>query len=270
MAVEIRPFTVTIPAGTTIASGFTASMQFPARIVTQIDVRIPPGPRGEVGFGIGTGGIIVVPYGGTDFIVTDDQYLSFPVENTLESGAWELLGYNTGAYDHTLRVYFHCQLVVTAAPTAAGGPLPPGTLGSGGGTGAPAPTPPPVPPPAPVPPPPPLPPPPLPPPPPTGGGGVPSPPVLLPPSTPVYGQIPAVPEVLMIGVAGIGQVWLLGEDVYVQVMSQDDADALAGAGIAGAAVSTEQHQALLSASANVIRVRFADDILSGLLGITRG
>lgn len=268
MATEIRDFTVTIPAGTAQSAGFTADLSFPARIVTQINVRVPPGPRGEVGFAIGTGGLNVLPYGTGVFVVTDNEDLEYQLTDTIQSGAWELLGYNTGAYDHTLRVYFFCD-VVTPAAGSSSSPIDGGTLtGTAGGTG-------------------------------TGGTGtgdggggtviVPPPPVitpptppapptvtvpvLLPPSFPVppLGSTPApvpVPEVAMIGVEAIAEVWLLEEDRYTQIVDQDTVNAAGDAGIMGIPVSQAQHDALLAASLPSITVSLGQRTYTGTYTLT--
>jgi hypothetical protein len=233
MAIEIRDFTVTIPAATAVAAGFTASLAFPARVVTEIHVRVPPGPRGEVGFAIGTGGVPVVPYGAGNWIVTDNEDLIYPLDDAITSGAWQLLAYNTGSFPHTLRIYFYCALLSAAAGSSGFTPIPSGSLagpsGSDGGTGGdgggvgviiPPPPPPPV-----I----------IPPPPPPPGLGV---PLLLPPSPPAppgsSGAGPApVPSALLVAVGAAGTVALLMDGAYWPLVTQDDVEGLVGAGVAG-------------------------------------
>lgn len=268
MTTEIRDFTVTIPAGTLQSAGFTAPLSFPARIVTQINVRVPPGPRGEVGFAIGTGGLNVLPYGQGTFIVTDNEDLEYQLTDTIQSGAWQLLAYNTGAYDHTLRIYFFCD-VVTPAAGGSSAPIDTGTLtgttsgtgdtgaGTGTGDGGTGTEPPP-----------PVITPPTPPSPPTVTA-----PVLLPPSFPVppLGTTPAplpVPEVAMIGVESIAEVWLLEEDRYTQIVDQDTVNAMGDAGIIGVPVSQAQHDALIAASLPSITVSLGQRTYTGTYTLT--
>lgn len=253
MAIEIRDFTVTIPAGTTISAGFSAAMSFPPRVVTEVHVRVPPGPRGEVGFAIGTGGVNIIPFGSGTYVVTDNEDLIYPLTDTITSGAWQLLGYNTGSFDHTLRVYFYCELV-NAGQGGGFTPLPDGSAdgsgsgsGSGSGDGT---TPPPVVPPPVTPPSPPAPP--------TVTPPVISPPVTLPPTLPTLpglGPAPAppVPSVALIGVADAGQVWILSPGTYVQAVDQATVDAMTAAGVVGVAVSSAQHAALLAAYTKLVR-----------------
>jgi len=233
MAVEIRDFTVTIPAGTAVAAGFTSDLSFPARVVTEIHVRVPPGPRGEVGFALGSGGVQIVPYGSGSWIVTDNEDLIFPLDDTITSGAWQLLGYNTGSFPHTLRIYFYCQLVTAPAPGSGTSLLPPGTISSGGGTG-PVTSPPPVTPP--VTPPPVTAPPPVTPPPAVTPPGI-GTPLLLPPVMPGApgsgGGGAVVPDALLIAVSSAGTVGLLAGGGFYPLSVQADVNALSGAGIAG-------------------------------------
>lgn len=136
MAQEIRQFAVKIPAGTAISAGFKADMSFPPRVVTEIDVRVPPGPRGEVGFSIGSAGVAVIPYQSGQYIVTDDASIKWPLEGYIDSGSWTLFGYNTGSFDHTIYVTF---LLATQQQAGATTPLPidPGQLLPGDGGTAP-------------------------------------------------------------------------------------------------------------------------------------
>jgi hypothetical protein len=113
MSVEIRQFAFTIPPATPIATPATLPINMPARVVTQIDIRVPPGPRGQVGFAIGSAGVPVIPTGNAQFIVADDQFIPWPLTDFWDSGAWQLFGYNLGQFAHTLYFTFHCDLVQT-------------------------------------------------------------------------------------------------------------------------------------------------------------
>lgn len=106
MAQEIRRFGVSIPAGTAIAAGFTADLSFPARVVRELHILVPPGPRGEVGFRIGAAGQSVIPYNAGQYIVTDNENIYWPLEGYWDSGSWTFFGYNTGQYAHAIEVRF--------------------------------------------------------------------------------------------------------------------------------------------------------------------
>ncbi len=106
MSYEVRIFTVTIPKGTTKAAIFKQQLTMPPRLVREIEITVPPGPRGEVGFQIGSSGFPVIPTQSDQYIITDNEVIRWKVENQIDSGAWEFFGYNTGSYNHTLYVRF--------------------------------------------------------------------------------------------------------------------------------------------------------------------
>lgn len=167
MARQVFTFDVTVPTGTAKASPQVSNLLNAVRTVRKVVVRVPPGPRGEVGFFIGVNGAPVIPSQVGNFIVDDDQELSWDTEAYPDSGQWELHVYNTGKFSHTLYVRMETDPIGSQAGTT---PSPqPLTQAQTGG-----PIPPPA---APTPPPPTAPPPPLPPPPPlTAPGGPPGPP----------------------------------------------------------------------------------------------
>lgn len=110
MAQEVETFDVTIPAGTAKAAGFSSAMTFPNRVVTELEVRIPPGPRGEVGWSIGASGQPVIPVQAGTYIVGNDEVIRWPLDGYIDSGAWTFYGYNTGRYPHTIEVRFLCDV----------------------------------------------------------------------------------------------------------------------------------------------------------------
>lgn len=107
MSDRVEYFDATIPAGTPVGSPVTLPMVFDQGNVTQIEVKIPPGPSGNVGFHIQAGGSQYVPRTLGAWIIADDDYLIWPMDNAINSGSWALSGYNTDIYDHTLYVSFH-------------------------------------------------------------------------------------------------------------------------------------------------------------------
>lgn len=114
-AVEIRSFAVTIPAGTAQSAPQITPVFFPARVVSEIHWRVPPGPSGLMGFRLTmSGGQSVLPVNGT-FIVTDDRADVWPVVNQPDGGQWEVTGYNTDIYDHTVYVDFFLDLIAGPA-----------------------------------------------------------------------------------------------------------------------------------------------------------
>jgi hypothetical protein len=130
VAVEVWSFAVTIPASTPKASPATFPLTIPPRVVREVDVLVPPGPRGEVGFAIAQAGVSVFPTAPGPFIITDNEVVRWPVDNANTSGAWQLIAFNTGSNPHTLQVRFLVDL--PPDPGVAGGlvPLAPSSIGS--------------------------------------------------------------------------------------------------------------------------------------------
>lgn len=114
---QYRSFTVTIPAGTQKSAPILASIGFPPFTVSEIDVLIPPGPNGRMGFQIAVSGTQVIPWNAGEWVVTNNERLSYQVDGYPDSGAWQLRGYNTGVYDHTIQVRFALD-PVAPAPSA--------------------------------------------------------------------------------------------------------------------------------------------------------
>ncbi len=115
MSVELRAFDCLIPAGTAKTAPVAVSLAMPPRIVDRIEVRVPPGSNGAVGFALGSGAQPVLPYNPGAFVVVDDDHFDWPVTGQISSGAWQLIGYNTGQYDHTVYVRFWLSLVNVGA-----------------------------------------------------------------------------------------------------------------------------------------------------------
>lgn len=125
MAVEVRHFSVVVATGSTPAAPVTTNMIFPVRIVDWIEVDVPPGPRGEVGFYIASSRAQVLPFTPTPplFLVVDDTVKRWELQNHPTSGDWQLVAYNTGSYPHTLLVTFGLTLTGDFGNTVALPPL---------------------------------------------------------------------------------------------------------------------------------------------------
>lgn len=119
MAEVIRRFTATIPAGTAKASPVTVTMNFPPMEVVEIEVVVPPGPNGTMGFKIAQAGGQVFPFTPDDYIVTNNETIKWEIEGANTSGAWQVIGYNTGSFNHSIEVRFLLRLIdsgVSEAP----------------------------------------------------------------------------------------------------------------------------------------------------------
>lgn len=122
MSQLVYGFVVTVPAGTEKAGNWTQDVSFASAVVNTIEVRVPPGPRGNMGFAIGSGGTAVMPFNAGEWIVTDDEKITWGVDDQFDSGAWQVLAYNLGRYDHALYIRFLCD--PTAGRAGQTSPLP--------------------------------------------------------------------------------------------------------------------------------------------------
>lgn len=131
MAREVQRFAVTIPAGTPVTAPLNFNLAMPARIVEEVEIAVPPGPRGEVGFQLGTSGSQIIPITPGQFVVTDNEVIRWPLEGQIDSGAWQMIAYNTGSFNHTLEVRFLVTLVPSQLAVPGFSPLPDGALDGG-------------------------------------------------------------------------------------------------------------------------------------------
>src|SRR6266704_4090991 len=111
MAAEFRSFTVTLNPGSTPAAPVLTNLAIPPRVVDKITIRVPPGPSGAVGFAIAAAGVPIIPQNAGQFIVADNEVIELPLVGYITSGAWQLLGYNQGAWPHSLQVRFDLSLI---------------------------------------------------------------------------------------------------------------------------------------------------------------
>lgn len=106
MAISVTALSATVPAGTAKASPVTIGLAVGTAIVDKIRWRVPPGPRGHLGWSLSMGGVQVLPDDAGAFVVADDEYDDWEIVGLPDSGAWQLTGYNTGTNDHTVYLYF--------------------------------------------------------------------------------------------------------------------------------------------------------------------
>ena len=119
MAVEVRRFAVTVPAGTLQANPQVTSLAMPARIVRRVEIKVPPGPHGLVGFQLTSGGVPMIPINPGQFLTPDGETIGWDLDGFIDSGAWQITAYNTGAFNHTLELRFLCDPTATAAAAAS-------------------------------------------------------------------------------------------------------------------------------------------------------
>ena len=112
-ATAVQSFVVTIPAGTLQSAPYVQDCSFPDASVVSIRWRVPPGPSGYMGFAVTSDGAFVIPVNQGTFIVADDETANWPIAGYQDSGSWQVTGYNTDSYDHSVYLDF-----LTVAPGA--------------------------------------------------------------------------------------------------------------------------------------------------------
>lgn len=122
MAAEVHQFSATIPAGTPKSSLAVVNLPLTYYDVESIDLEVPPGPAGLMGFYLALSGQQWLPFEAGQFLIWDDRFASWALTEQPTSYGWELHGYNTDVYDHTVTVRFHLNvpaspLIVASAPT---------------------------------------------------------------------------------------------------------------------------------------------------------
>ena len=111
MAVEIHQYTATIPANTAQDAPVTIGIALDYFDIESIDLEVPPGPAGLMGFYIARSGQQVIPFETGEWIVWDDRFDSWPLTDQPTSSGWQVVGYNLDDYDHDIVLRFHVNLV---------------------------------------------------------------------------------------------------------------------------------------------------------------
>lgn len=117
MADQVQQFTCTVPINTPPTAPAVFNFNLGIFNVDQVDVKVPDGCNGVVGFRIATAGTQLIPFNVGAWAIFNDDYLTYPLTGQHDSGAWQLIAYNNGGYSHNLQVTFHLALL---ADTSSG------------------------------------------------------------------------------------------------------------------------------------------------------
>lgn len=109
-------FPVTIPPGTPKTAPLTVNTPMPARKISHIHWMVPPGPSGQAGWQIRMSNVSVIPVNGTQWIIHDGDSTVSELARLPDSGAWQVAGYNTGAFPHTIYVSFFAAVIMPPEP----------------------------------------------------------------------------------------------------------------------------------------------------------
>lgn len=93
---------MTVVAGTAKATPATTDLSFPEGVVGQVEIVVPDGCAGLVGFQLVYSGQPVIPRTAGQFIVANGEVIRWPLSNYPAGGRWACRAYNTDVFNHTL------------------------------------------------------------------------------------------------------------------------------------------------------------------------
>lgn len=120
MATEVHQTTAVIRAGTPYPSLVTVPLEIANYEIESIDLEVPPGPQGVMGFYLALDEQQWLPYDMGEFIVWNDRTENWALDDQIVNGTWNCVGYNNGMYDHAVTIRFHVNPLDTdsAVPLA--------------------------------------------------------------------------------------------------------------------------------------------------------
>jgi hypothetical protein len=107
MALRILQYAATIPAGTPKTAPRTTTFPLDNWEVEAVELEVPPGASGLMGFYVANNGVQWVPQPAGTWLVWNDVLLRYPLEGQPNASGWQVVGYNTGVFPHTVTVRFH-------------------------------------------------------------------------------------------------------------------------------------------------------------------
>lgn len=119
MAQRVLQFAATIPAGTLQSAPATVNLDVDNWELEQIDLEVPAGPAGLMGFAVYNNGVQWIPFTPGTWLVWDDVQQSWPFTDQPNASGWAIVGYNTGDYDHSVIVRMHVNNPQQAQPAPA-------------------------------------------------------------------------------------------------------------------------------------------------------
>lgn len=119
MAERVLQHTASIPAGTPQSAPATVALPFDNWEVETIDLEVPPGPAGCMGFYLANNGQPWIPRSPGEWLVWDDKIERFTPTAYPTASGWQVVGYNSGALAHVVVVRFHVNPVTIDRATVA-------------------------------------------------------------------------------------------------------------------------------------------------------
>lgn len=104
MAERIEIKSITTPVGTTIANPLVTALNWRQGYPLRVEIRVPPGPSGLVGVQLAHSGEVVIPHDRTEWLVTDNESIDWPLTSYPYNAKWTVRTYNTDIYAHTIQI----------------------------------------------------------------------------------------------------------------------------------------------------------------------
>jgi len=122
VAQRIETPVVTVPAGTLATAPQTTALTLRDAVLQRIEVVIPPGPSGLMGFAFLHSGQQIIPFTTSQWIIADDDKLEWEVDQFPTGNKWSVKAYNTDVYPHSIYLRLHFQ-ELTEKLQVAGAPI---------------------------------------------------------------------------------------------------------------------------------------------------
>ena len=121
MSAEIHQYTATVPANTPKTALFTYDIPLSNYTIESVDLEVPPGPAGLMGFYLARSGVSWIPYEADEYLVWDDRFDSWTLNDQPTGIGWQVVAYNIDTqFSHDVVVRFHVNPVVVSLSPSPG------------------------------------------------------------------------------------------------------------------------------------------------------
>jgi hypothetical protein len=119
MAAFVYQYVATIPADTTEAAPYVVPVPLDGFALESIDLEVPAGAAGLVGFYIANNGVPTIPQGPSPWIIWDNHADTWFFTDQPNASGWAIVGYNTGFFAHTVTTRWHVNSALADGQPAA-------------------------------------------------------------------------------------------------------------------------------------------------------
>lgn len=113
---RIHKFDVTIPSGTRPSAPLVTPTVMDTLVIDHIRWTFPPGCQGMVGIQIGAREIAILPTNPAFWFVRSGDSAGYDLTEQHDTGDWSVIGYNSGAFNHTIQVEFTAHKLEYVTP----------------------------------------------------------------------------------------------------------------------------------------------------------